>query len=69
MDEGAVLVTVSGSRHKIKREEESNMLIIDGNSVYEVDEECLKRRNVPTECRVKEAVERQIQKEKATKEG
>ena len=44
-------------------------LIIDGNSVYEVDEECLKRRNVPTECRVKEAVERQIQKEKATKEG
>ena len=29
----------------------------------------LKRRNVPTECRVKEAVERQIQKEKATKEG
>ena len=29
-------------------------LIIDGNSVYEVDEECLKRRNVPTECRVKE---------------
>ena len=22
-------------------------LIIDGNSVYEVDEECLKRRNVP----------------------
>ena len=42
-------------------------LIIDGNSVYEVDEECLKRRNVPTECRVKEAVERQIQKEKATK--
>ena len=69
MDEGTVLVTVSGSRHKIKREEESNMLIIDGNSVYEVDEECLKRRNVPTECRVKEAVERQIQKEKATKEG
>ena len=31
-------------------------LIIDGNSVYEVDEECLKRRNVPTECRVKEDV-------------
>lgn len=44
-------------------------LIIDGNSVYEVDEECLKHRNVPAECSVKEAVERQIQKEKATKEG
>ena len=44
-------------------------IVIDGNAFYEVDEECLKRRNVPTECRVKEAVERQIQKEKATKEG
>ena len=29
-------------------------LIIDGNSVYEVDEECLKHRNVPAECRVTE---------------
>ena len=44
-------------------------IVIDGNAFYEVDEECLKRRNVPAECRVKEAVERQIQKEKATKEG
>ena len=44
-------------------------LIIDGNRVYEVHEQCQKPRNVPTECRVKEAVERQIQKEKATKEG
>jgi len=33
-------------------------LIIDGNSVYEVDEECLKRRNVPPECKVYEAVEK-----------
>ena len=49
MDEGAVLVTVSGSRHKIKREEESNMLIIDGNSVYEIDEECARKKKVPKE--------------------
>ncbi len=41
----AVLVTVSGSRHKIKREEESNMLIIDGNSVYEIDEECVRKES------------------------
>ena len=48
------------------------MMLQDGiwnRYLHEVDEECLKRRNVPTECRVKEAVERQIQKEKATKEG
>lgn len=43
-------------------------LIIEGNSVYEVDEECLKQRNVPPECQVKEALQRQIQKEKSTKE-
>lgn len=34
-------------------------LIIDGNSVYEVDEECLKKKKVNPECRVKEAIERQ----------
>ena len=45
MDEGTVLVTVSGSRHKIKREEESNMLIIDGNSVYEIDEYAARDQN------------------------
>ena len=59
MDEGTVLVTVSGSRHKIKREEESNMLIIDGNSVYEIDEECLKRRSVPEECEVYKKIVRE----------
>jgi hypothetical protein len=34
-------------------------LIIEGSSVYEVDEECLKRRKVPKGCRVLEALERQ----------
>ena len=28
------------------------MLVIEGNSVYEIDEECLKRRKVPKECEV-----------------
>ena len=44
-------------------------LIIDGNSVYEVDMAVLKRVPVGRSYRLKEAVERQIQKEKATKEG
>lgn len=28
------------------------MLVIDGNSVYEIDEECLKKRQVPKDCEV-----------------
>lgn len=28
------------------------MLIVENNSVYEIDEECLKRRKVPEECEV-----------------
>ena len=27
-------------------------LIIDGNSVFEIDEQCLKRRRVPKECKI-----------------
>lgn len=30
------------------------MLIIEDNSVYEIDEECLRRRRVPKECRTLE---------------
>ena len=32
-------------------------LIIDGNSVFEIDEECLKRRKVPLECDIKKYLE------------
>ena len=64
MDEGAVLVTVSGSRHKIKREEESNMLIIDGNSVYEIDEECVRKKKVPKECGIYEMQQQNLEKDR-----
>ncbi len=30
------------------------MLVIEGNSVYEIDEECLKKRTVPSECGIDE---------------
>ena len=33
------------------------MLIIDKNSVYEIDEECLKRKKVPKECGTAEMAE------------
>jgi len=43
------------------------MLIIDKNSVYEIDEECLKRKRVPKECGITEILERLLQKEKQQK--
>ena len=43
-------------------------LIIDGNSVYEIDEECLKDRPVPEECKVYEAI-REREKKKQNRES
>ena len=39
------------------------MLIIDRNSVYEIDEECLKRKKIPKECGTAEIAEQMRQKE------
>lgn len=33
------------------------MLVIDKNSVYEIDEECLKRKKVPKECGTEKMIE------------
>jgi hypothetical protein len=44
-------------------------LIIDGSSVYEVDEECLKKRKVPSGCGVEEAIRRQEQSERQREKG
>ena len=27
-------------------------LIIDGNSVFEIDEECIKKKKIPVECNI-----------------
>ncbi len=43
------------------------MLIIDGNSVYEIDEECLKRKQVPKECGTAEMLEERKKEEKKEK--
>ena len=40
------------------------MLIIDKNSVYEIDEDCLKRKKVPKECGTAKLIEELQQKEK-----
>lgn len=44
-------------------------LIVDGNSVYEIDEDCLKNRYVPQECRVYEAFEESVRKEQQDAQG
>ena len=45
------------------------MLVIEGNSVYEIDEECeLQKREVPKECRVYEKI-LQKQQEKQKQKG
>lgn len=43
--------------------EETVMLIIEDDSVYEIDEECIRKRGVPKECNVYE----KLQKERKNK--
>jgi len=43
------------------------MLIIDKNSVYEIDEECLKRKRVPKECKTAELAEQMRKKKEKRK--
>lgn len=52
--------------HNLKKKGAWNVgkLIIEGNSVYEVDEECIKRRAVPESCEVLEAIKRMEQRAK-----
>jgi len=40
------------------------MLIIDKDSVYEIDEECLKQRRVPKECGTVEMAEERKKQDK-----
>ena len=35
------------------------MLVVENNSVYEIDEECLKRRSIPEECEVYQKIVRE----------
>ncbi len=39
------------------------MLIIEDNSVYEIDEECVKRKKVPKECGVYEKLLKERRKD------
>lgn len=42
-------------------------LIIDGNSVYEIDEECLKKRKISPACGIEQALKKQAEREKKKK--
>ena len=43
-------------------------LIIDGNSVYEIDEECLKKRKISPTCGIEQDLKKQAEREKKEKE-
>lgn len=42
------------------------MLVIEGNSVYEIDEECARRKKVPKECKIYEKI---MQEQKKGEKG
>lgn len=39
-------------------------LIIDGNSVFEIDEQCLKRKKIPKDCEIEKYIDRIEEKHK-----
>lgn len=43
------------------------MLIIEDNCVYEIDEECVKKKKVPPECKVAEKLKQEHQKKRTRK--
>lgn len=45
------------------------ILIIDGNMVYEIDDECMKKRTPPKECDVYKAYQKQKEKDKNKKQS
>ena len=34
------------------------MLVIDDNSVYEIDEKCMQKRNIPKGCQIYEKIQK-----------
>ena len=43
-------------------------LIIDGNSVFEIDEECMKKRKLPKDCQLEKYYEKEVQYKKNEQE-
>ena len=43
-------------------------LIIDGNSVYEIDEECMKKRKVSQTCEIEQDLKKQAERERKERE-
>lgn len=43
------------------------MLIIDGNSVFEIDEECIKQKNPPENCDIKKYLKELEEKDEKNK--
>lgn len=52
-------VQYAGIVHIVKEKIIMGKLIIDGNSVYEIDEECVKRNRIPKECQIYEHLQQE----------
>jgi hypothetical protein len=48
-----------------KKESGMGRLIVDGNQVYEIDEDCLKRKTLPRECGVWKEMEKMSEKQES----
>ncbi len=42
-------------------------LIIDGNSVFEIDEECIKKKKIPKECDIEKYVSKNHKEQSVVK--
>lgn len=47
---------------------ENIMLVIEDDSVYEIDEECVRKKGVPKECKVYEKLQQRESKKKELKD-
>lgn len=45
------------------------MLIIENNSVYEIDEECVQKKKIPKECQIIEKLQQEKEQPKSSKNG
>jgi mRNA degradation ribonuclease J1/J2 len=52
-----------------KKEIKMGKLIVDGKNVFEIDEECVRRRRIPKECGIYEYLDPKEESKKEKKEG
>ena len=49
--------------NKKKSEDRMGILIIDGNSVFEIDENCIAKKKIPTRCNIEKYLRKDTEEE------